>query len=449
MKRSYITTLFAILAAAFAAVAQPSGSSVILTVDTDNDGIYDIDDIDDDNDGIVDILEICGEFGSMTALTQLTVVIGTDSDPGATSWEIEGSGGHLAHGGPYTLPNTEYTHEIEIDQFGSYWFAIDDSEGNGLESQGYFRLYLNGQLVHDGDGNFSWAEVVGFESYEAFLSCISSDPSGDDDNDGIINYRDSDYCSLNAKGVCRDMDADKDGIPNFLDLDSDNDALTDLVESQLTLAYYTLYGVDADHDGLDDAFDAVIQSGMPVEETAMIAPADTDGDGIFDFLDSDSDNDGLFDDLESGFTRLHQDNDNDGLDDAADAAPGYARPEGRIYDPALLPDADADVFTGGDVDYRDMADGNVAETEEVRLESNTMEVYPNPAFSGQDVRVAGTDRFEGLWRLISMDGQTVAADDLNGSDAIALGREDLKQGVYILTIGEGDNQQSTKLIITK
>ncbi|MBT8449938.1 MAG: hypothetical protein KJO69_09620, partial [Gammaproteobacteria bacterium] len=57
------------------------------------------------------------------------------------------------------------------------------------------------------------------------------DPSGDDDIDGTPNYQDSDFCTLNAQGVCVNLDFDADGMPNHFDLDSDNDGITDVIES--------------------------------------------------------------------------------------------------------------------------------------------------------------------------------------------------------------------------
>ena len=86
---------------------------------------------------------------------------------------------------------------------------------------------------------------------------------------------------------CVPLDSDNDGVPDQGDLDSDNDAIPDVFESQGGIIK-TLTGTDANSDGLDDVFG----NGS--------APADTDDDGVFDFIDFDSDNDGIFDVIESG-----------------------------------------------------------------------------------------------------------------------------------------------------
>ena len=100
-------------------------------------------------------------------------------------------------------------------------------------------------------------------------------------------------------------------MPNSLDLDSDNDGITDNVEAQTTADYIAPSGVggtaafsDSNQDGLDDNFDAGVIAGGA--HTGMgLNPVDTDSglataDGVADFLDLDSDNDGLEDATERG-----------------------------------------------------------------------------------------------------------------------------------------------------
>lgn len=67
---------------------------------------------------------------------------------------------------------------------------------------------------------------------------------------------------------------------NLIDIDSDNDGITDNAEAQPTSSYVAPSGSDIDGDGIDDAYDA-----------AAIVPVDTDSDGIPDYLDIDSDDD--------------------------------------------------------------------------------------------------------------------------------------------------------------
>ncbi len=89
--------------------------------------------------------------------------------------------------------------------------------------------------------------------------------------------------------LCVAKDTDGDGVSDQNDLDSDNDGIIDFVESQ-GANFLPMSGVDANLDGLDDIF------------ASTFTPSDTDGDGVFNYLDLDSDNDGVYDLNESGAT---------------------------------------------------------------------------------------------------------------------------------------------------
>jgi gliding motility-associated-like protein len=106
------------------------------------------------------------------------------------------------------------------------------------------------------------------------------------------------------------FDTDGDGIPDFLDLDSDNDGIFDLFEAGHNLP-------DSDLNGIID--NAETQSGSNVLADALeTAPdsfvlnytvANTDGDNLLNATELDSDDDGCFDVIEAGFT----DSDTDGI----------------------------------------------------------------------------------------------------------------------------------------
>jgi VCBS repeat-containing protein len=96
-----------------------------------------------------------------------------------------------------------------------------------------------------------------------------------------------------------DRDTDGDGTIDRLDIDSDNDGITDNVEAQATASYVAPSGSDADTDGLDDVYDAN-DSNAAESASLGLTPVDTDADGTADFLDADSDNDGYNDIVERG-----------------------------------------------------------------------------------------------------------------------------------------------------
>ena len=102
------------------------------------------------------------------------------------------------------------------------------------------------------------------------------------------------------------VDTDQDGIYNHLDIDADNDGITDNVEAQTTAGYIAPSGVggtaafiDMNLDGLDDNFDAGVIAGG-AHTSVGLTPVDTDSDTESDYLDLDSDNDGTEDAAERG-----------------------------------------------------------------------------------------------------------------------------------------------------
>ncbi len=145
-------------------------------------------------------------------------------------------------------------------------------------------------------------------------------------------------------------DADGDGIANYLDIDSDNDGIPDNVEAQTTAGYLQPSG-------------SINASGFYDNYGSGFTPIDTDGDGVPDFLDDDSDNDGVLDIFENGLanTLSGTDTDNDGLDDNFETNgvnDVTLDVNEDITDPSTFPDADGDLSSNGDVDYRDLFDVN-------------------------------------------------------------------------------------------
>jgi len=128
--------------------------------------------------------------------------------------------------------------------------------------------------------------------------------------------------------------ADLDGVADCLDVDSDNDGITDLFEAVSGTGLMLL--VDADRDGKLDATVAVGDNGLAdvVElsaesATSQTGTADLDGDGILNYLDLDVDNDGIPDVVEAGNSDEQFDGrydsfvdlDNDGLADVLLTSP--------------------------------------------------------------------------------------------------------------------------------
>ncbi|MBD3582591.1 T9SS type B sorting domain-containing protein [Flavobacterium selenitireducens] len=99
---------------------------------------------------------------------------------------------------------------------------------------------------------------------------------------------------------CVPRDSDGDGVPDALDLDSDNDAIPDLYESQ-GVSFTPLSGSDSNNDGLDDAFAAgFIAADTDADGHPDFLDLDSDNNGVFDLVESgsgatDANNNGIID----------------------------------------------------------------------------------------------------------------------------------------------------------
>ncbi len=119
---------------------------------------------------------------------------------------------------------------------------------------------------------------------------------------GVTGSHNASLARTTRYAANKDCDFDGDGIPNTVDLDSDNDGIYDIYESGHS------YTLDIDNDGIIDGSD--VNSGtnglFNSLETSVdngninYSYTDSDGDAIFDFIELDSDDDLCFDVEESG-----------------------------------------------------------------------------------------------------------------------------------------------------
>ncbi|MBT8311790.1 MAG: gliding motility-associated C-terminal domain-containing protein, partial [Flavobacteriaceae bacterium] len=115
----------------------------------------------------------------------------------------------------------------------------------------------------------------------------------DDDNDGIIDVIEDLDADGDGAPTTHPPDTDGDGIPDYLDIDSDNDGSLDNVEAQLTATYIAPCGIDSDGNGLDDHYEETPGScgGLtPVDTDEDGIPdyrdIDSDNDGILDNVEA-------------------------------------------------------------------------------------------------------------------------------------------------------------------
>lgn len=229
--------------------------------------------------------------------------------------------------------NYDGVYESGISEYSSFEIRFRVNSGIPLvPGTGTFSFHANQvtsfTYIHN---NLSDTDVNA-SSFNLFASCVPRDTDGDgvpdhldidSDNDGIPNYietRGADYEPIvfndeNGNGLHDEFepglsvrDSDGDGVPDYLDLDSDNDGIYDLLEAGHGAA-------DTDDNGRVDAVTgsnglATILESSTEAGVINYVPADTDGvDEIPNYLDLDSDNDGCLDVTEAGLA----DGDFDGI----------------------------------------------------------------------------------------------------------------------------------------
>ena len=295
-------------------IDQPDGSTIRIAamhfcgLDTDSDGVDDYYDSDSDNDGIPDLVEAGGTDtdgdGIIDNLTD------TDIDGLADTYDI--------------TPNVYFAEEVTT-------LADLDFDGDGFKNRidldsdndGIVDIIEAGGIDTDGDAKldaFVDGDSDGYhDSFDGVTGILIT--GADTDSDGIPNSYPND-------------DADATGFPNFLDIDSDDDGITDNTEAQATGSYISHANSDTDSggfvDGIDDSYD---NDNINFGGNGLI-PIDTDFDGTPDYLDTnsddgeeddsieghDTDDDGIADSGSTADTGIFvgTDSDNDGLDDGYD-----------------------------------------------------------------------------------------------------------------------------------
>ena len=262
------------------------------------------------------------------------------------------------------IPANIYNPAIPVSTTSRYWAYINtgtgcedtipiivlhqncpdiDEDDDGIPDY----LELNNPVAlqdHDSDGIPNWNDI----NYPGWIDNNTDglndnfDPGADSDNDGQVNFMEPGwpgFVDSNSDGINDTMDKDLDGIPNFLDRDSDNDGIPDTVES---------FGVDANGDGRIDNFSDPDSDGLSqnVDGASGVAGSgnglgavDTDADGIPNYMDLDSDNDGIPDVVEVNGADANNDGRLDGytdidLDGYADNADGDVGNDGTAENAA-------------------------------------------------------------------------------------------------------------------
>jgi hypothetical protein len=318
-------------------INDPCDATASGNLDTDGDGVSDTCDLDDDNDGILDTLECEGSSNpsgnySISVSGNSTATITSPFNPcGPNNFNL----GDQILFDIVTNTGTSYNEEevvVEIYEHVSGVYVLADS----IFIEDFIVNYTHTIQNNNTNG-----------SLRLIFRCVLGNQIG---------------LSFNfACASCKDSDSD--GIEDSLDIDSDNDGIPDNIEAQPTIGYIAPSEVsanilDENNNGLDDNYETS-RGGTDLSNLE-----DTDGDGIYDYLDLDTDNDGTPDLEENGQANTASivDADTDGLPDNLDSITSHL----DINDEVLLgnltdlinvfEDVDNDAAIGGDLDYRDTID---------------------------------------------------------------------------------------------
>ncbi|HEX2750079.1 MAG TPA: hypothetical protein VHM91_18875, partial [Verrucomicrobiales bacterium] len=307
--------------------------------DTNNDGVAN--GSDQDGDGIVSLVDGSPSWGDGGALT----VVDSDGDgiPDSRDPHSHGPGSNdiaITAFGQFdqdndgvidTLTDTDHdgipdvADEQETD-FGGLGNPNRDEDGDGIPDgkEG------GGLIDTDGDGVPDSADLDSdADGIPDAVEFANAPASGDTDGDGIVDWRDLDSdndgindvyegggtdanndgrqdgtADVNHNGLVDTIDpaaggtpltvpdSDGDGAKNYIDLDSDNDTVSDLLEGGSGASDANrdgiVDGVDTDKDGIQDAADGLVGFG----DANGRAPTNTDGTDVPDYIDTDSDNAG-------------------------------------------------------------------------------------------------------------------------------------------------------------
>ena len=391
------------------------------TMATQRINVYD--NTDNDNDGVPDGLDLDTDNDGMADLLE------GDGDP-------DGDG----------LPN----------------YLDLDSDNDGLSD-----LIEGGHHDSDGDGVVDNFLFLGWDA----------------DGDGLaLGFDGNDNDTTVAASLTMDMfdlhhDRDQDGVPNYLDLDSDNDGLTDLLEAggvdtdgdgridrpdplnpfSITDADFDGYAdlYDPDHDnlpGVEKPTCPLLTYGGAVYVAGTLGlPVDFDMDGVPNVYDLDSDNDGIPDLIEAGgvdtdgdgrvdlgteFVDLNQ----NGLHDNYEqypllrSDPDGSLPDGRPQDtdangtPYTLADADLDALPNS-LDTDADNDGR----------RDLVELANAPADTDHDGRLDAfiDSNFDGLDDATASSGRITTETDGANDDGRPSDSGDADQSPYVSTLAPG------------
>ncbi len=326
--------------------------ALIFNDDNDGDGIRDYCDLDDDSDGIPDNDEICAESqvavdyivannindaasdrsALINSLTTLTIEEGTidnmldddfavpsgivrfstDQDiTNETIWEINYNADvyiNLIENDVSTVGNLTDPSFLAIGAVVQYqYYDIDSSAWFNFTNQ----FTVPTTLSTLGGGTIIATDFIDGFVKGGRIRLLGI--SGTTNSDPIVRLENLvlnvSQNVVDYEGAC---DCDGDNIPNYLDLDSDNDGIYDVFEAGHIASDNNMDGyIDGSNNdsGLNGLFDGLETAADNGVLNYAFADSENIPDGIYDVCELDSDGDGCFDTEEQGIV----DGDDDGI----------------------------------------------------------------------------------------------------------------------------------------
>jgi gliding motility-associated-like protein len=231
------------------------------------------------------------------------------------------------------LIDTNYDgfYESGITQFSSFEIRFRLNSPNALAAgTGTFRFLTNlSESISFTHKNLT-DNLANRSTFKIYAVCVPKDSDNDgipdqldydSDNDSIpdfIEVQGSNFVPLSNSDTNNDgidnafgigftpTDSDGDAVTDYLDLDSDNDGIYDIIESgspgNSTNTTGVGIGANVGINGLANNLETTVDSGV-----INYIIFDTDSDGILNFLDLDSDGDGCSDVTDAGFADSNAD----------------------------------------------------------------------------------------------------------------------------------------------
>jgi len=270
--------------------------------DKDLDGVADFQDLDADNDGIPDIVEAGGVDTNGDGRVDGSGDL--DSDGLVDEYDASTGGNNIQN--------------FDSDGDGILNYLDKDSDNDGI-----LDVVESGGVDSNGDGEIDGFADLDSDGFSDNVDGDADNNGVTENSASALQLTGVDSDSDGVPNSYPEGDTDSDGNLNQLDIDSDNDGIIDNIEGQSEAGYVVPSGLDSDGDGIDNSYDSESgNSGIAAVNTDGDASpdyldTDSDNDLILDIIEGhDANSDGIADVI-----FVSSDTDNDGLVDVYDTAP--------------------------------------------------------------------------------------------------------------------------------